>query len=981
MPDLWPWLQDNEQEENDNDNWSNRTDPLLARQFPNSAEVARIEEEDMRRAIADGVVTMPLLSTRKKRAKTRYVRLAFAILATFALLALIADSALITFALLHTHRTTPVVNGVPTLTLSSNIARVGQMVTLHINHFTPNTHVLLTHDIGESMQLATGTALIKVSGTGSDDVTMVVDPSWMPGFHTINAEDYATRYTASATLYITGSGPTRPSHLVLSPTTLDLGSDIVGANTIQQLTLTNSGGGSISWSASTNQPWLLLSPASGMFSASQVIEVAGERANLKPGNYQGVITFSSNVGGVQQVQVTMTVQPLSPNSGPVLQVTPALLSFTALDGGANPNAQVLMIANPGSQPLHWSLGSNTPNNSLMLAGQNLIMQSLNGNTNWLSTDQTSGTVVPNTTAFIRVYAQSQNLLPGVYTDELVFNGDHNAVDNPQSIYVSLTVQRNCGLMISTGGMSFTAVSGQGNPSNRSLSISTTSSCNGTVNWNAVSNASWLAITPASGQLKGTTSTVSAVGVNTNNLKPGTYTSSISFVSTQSTQTLMVQLTVQAPPSPTTPIMAAAPLNLNFSTTQGTSDPPPQIVTVNNTGGGALYWHTQVQILASAWLWATPSGGTIAPNQTTPLTIGVTTAGLTPNTYVGQVTLFGLDDKGNQAPGSPQVVTVTLVVLPPCTLAQPSGSSIAFSATTGSGNPSPQTESITASGNCAWPVSWRAKATSRTGWLKLSPNTGTLSSNGQSATLAVSANIAGLAPGNYNVNVAITAIDSSNMTAQGSPQYFTVTLTVLPPCTLQLSNTSLTFSASQGQSPSPQNLTLSETGNCALPVNWTASGNTAWLNPSPTSGSDNGSGATVSVGISSANLSPGTYTGTVTITATGSGGAPVQGSPQTVTVTLTISGYSISGTIMACLANPCINPKPLPGATVTLAPTSGGKGTTTTADGNGNYSFPDVALGSYTITANGSDGILQYSGTLTVSVTGNQTGVNVDAYAP
>ena len=968
MPDLWPWLQDTDQEENENDNWANHTDPLLARQFPNSAEIARIEEEDMQRAIAEGVVTMPLLPGRKKK-KTRHIRMAFAILATMALVALIADSALITFVLLHSHRNTPVVNGVPTLTLSSNEASIGQTVILHIHHFSLNTHVFITHDIEVPVQLTSGTALVKVGATGSTDVSMVVDNSWGPGFHTIDAEDSITRYTASATLQIIHAGPTPPSHLILDKSTIDLGADIEGANTIRKLALSNSGGGSISWSASTNQPWLLLSPTSGVFSVNQTIQVAGERANLKPGDYQGVITISSNVGTAEQIQVTMKVWPFPANM-PVLQVTPALLSFTALDGGANPATQLLTISNPGSQPLHWSLTGNT---SFMLASQLLLMQSLNASTDWLSTDQTSGVVVPRGTVSIRVYVQSHNLLPGVYTDTLTFNGV-GAADSTQSVSASLTVQPNCGLLLSTGYMSFIGVSGQGNPSNGSLSLSETPSCSGTVNWSAVPDpqANWLAITPASGQLKGNASTVTAVSVNMTNLKPGTYTGSIAFSSKQSTQTLMVQLTVQPPPSPTTPIMSAAPLNLSFSTTQGMPNPPGQVVTISNPGGGALYWSPQVQILASTWLWATPKGGIIAPNQTASLTIGVDTTNLTPNTYVGQIILNGTDSLGKVASGSPQTIMVTLVVLPSCTLAQPSSSSLAFMAVAGGGNPSPQTETITVSGNCAWPVTWQTSKTPN--WLTLSPASGTLSASGQSATLTVSVNIAGLPPATYGTKIAISAIDSSNAPAQGSPQYIDVSLKVQPPCSLQLSNTNFAFSAGQGQPmPSPQTLAFSESGGCTFPVNWTATGDpnsSSWLGVSPTSGTDNGSGASVTISITSTNLNPGTYTGTITITAAGS--------PKTVTVTLTITGFSISGTVMACAGNPCINPTPLAGATLTLT-ANGTRFGITVSDGSGNYTFNNIPSGSYTITASGSNGSTNFTGSIAVNVTGNLTGVTVDVY--
>lgn len=978
MPDLWPWLQDTDQEENENDNWANRTDPLMARQFPNSVEIARIEEEDMRRAIAEGVVTMPLLPSRKKK-KTRHIRMVFAILATLAMIALIADSALVTFVLFHSHRNTPVVNGTPTLTLSSNIVDVGQTVVLHITYFSPNTRVLITHDIEEQVQLTTGPGLVKVGADGSANVMMVVDTSWGSGFHTIDAEDSLTRYTASATLQIGNSGPTPPSHLELSTNSMDLGPDIEGTNTLQQLELQNSGGGSIAWAASTNQPWLLLSPTSGVFSSDQTVEVAGERANLTPGDYHALITISSNVGAIQKISVTMSVKPLPPNMS-VLQVTPPLLSFSAPDGGANPAPQLLAISNPGSQPLHWSLTSNT-----LPANQLLLLQLLNTNTSWLSTDQTYGTVVPHGTIYIRVSVQSQNLLPGVYTATLAFNGN-GAADPSQTVSASLTVQPNCGLVLSTGFMSFTGVSGQGNPSNGSLSLNATSSCSGTVNWNAVSYANWLTITPASGQLKGNSSDVTAVSVNMTNLKPGTYNSSITFISKQSTQTLMVRLIVQPPPSPTTPIMAASPLNLSFSTTQNMPNPPGQVVTISNTGGGMLYWNTQVQGLASTWLYASPTGGHIAPNQTASMTVGVDTSNLTPGTYVGQVILNGTDSKNNPASGSPQTIMVNLVVLPPCTLAQPSSGALSFSAVAGGSNPSPQTETITVSGNCAWPVTWQAKTVGQTpGWLALSPGSGTLSASGQSGTLAVSVNIAGLVPATYGTKVEITAIDSNNAPAQASPQYFDVSLTILPPCTLQLSNTNFAFSVGQGQPlPSPQTLSFGENGSCSRPVSWTATGDpnsSSWLGISPTSGTDNGSGASVGISVTSTNMNLGTYTGSITITATGSGGASVQDSPQTVTVTLTITGFSISGTVMACTGNPCTSSSPLPGATLTL--TANGSGTQfglTTSDGSGNYAFNDnIPAGSYTIVASGSNGSTTYTGTITLNVTGDLTGITVDVY--
>ena len=978
MPDLWPWLQNADAEESESDSWSNRTDPLMARRFPNSAEVAHIEEEDLRRAMAEGLVTMPLLPKQTAPQRTRRrMQIIFAALALMAVVAMLMDGSLIFFAFLHPHRTKSVPDGPPALTLSSNAARIGQTITLHILHFSSNSNVYLTHDIQEAVQLTGGSALIKVGADGSANATMLIDSTWTPGYHAIEAEDVSTRYTANATLQIIGAGPTRPSHLLIDTSMLDLGADLQGANTIQSLTLHNSGGGSITWTASSDQPWLMLSPAHGVFSSSQTIAVAGERANLKPGDYKGTITFSSNVGASEWVQVQMSVRPLPANAGAVLEVTPPVLSFTALDGAANPPAQELMINNPGSQSLNWSI---TGNNQV-LTSQNFLLFAFDSHSSWLSTDQTTGVVVPHGSGKINVIVNSRNLLPGVYTAVLVFTSPRGAYNSPQSVSIALTVQPSCGLSLSAGSLSFTAVSGQSNPSNQSLTIGATASCSGAINWKAVSSSSWLSVTPASGQLKGSTSMVTSVGVNATILKPGTYVSNIAITAAQSTQTVMVQLVVQAPPPPSAPIMGATPLTLNFSTTQGMPSPPGQVVTITNTGHSQLNWRTQVNTLASSWLGAGPTGGNIAAGQTGQVTIYINTAGLTPNTYVGQVVLIGTDTNGNTASGSPQTVTVNLLVLPTCTLQQPSLSSVAFSATQGMGSPSPQTVSITASGNCAWPLNWQTGISRRASWLQVTPNSGTLAASGQSVSLNVSVNTAELAVGTYTTQVSINATDGSNAAVQGSPQGFQVTLTILPPCTLSVGATGLSFSAAQGQpAPAGQSFGLSESGTCALPVTWSAvgdSGSSGWLTVGPpTSGTGS---ATVGVSVDSQALAPGTYGGKITVSASGNGGAVVQNSPQTVNVSLVVTGYTLSGNVIACSDVNCTTSKPLPGSTLTLVNNSTNQSVTITADSLGNYSFANLSMGSYTLSATGSDGTLNYAGTATLNITGNVTNYSINVY--
>jgi hypothetical protein len=875
--------------------------------------------------------------------------------------------------------------GAPALTLSSNVANVGGTVTLTIEHFSDSSPIALTHDIQEPILINGNSSFITTNSKGIATVPLVINSDWGPGFHPIVAEDVATRYTASATLQITGERPTPPPHLLIDTTHINLGADVVGANTIHPFNLENKGGGSISWSASSNQSWLLVSPNQGIFSQMQTVSIVVQRIGLKPGDYKGTITISTNVSAPEHIEVDMTVQALPANAGAVLALPPALLSFVTTDGGPNPPTQSLAISNPGSRPLNWSLAVNAPTTSTT---QVLPTQVQGLTCNWLSATPNRGTVASGATGVLTVSVQSQCLLPGTYLGTLKFTAA-GAIDGTQAVYVSLTVQPHCGLVISQGNLTFTVVQGQNTLANQALSLNATTSCAGTpLSWTSTSTAPWLTITPASGQLKGTASAVVSVRVNAASLPPAQYDGNLSFVTGWSTVTVMVQLTVQAFHSHASPLMGASPLSFNFSNTQGQPSPAGQVMTITNTGGSALRWYTNVNTLPSSWLAASPSSGSILPGQTGQVTINVNTSSLTPGNYEGQVILNGVDARGNMAPGSPQSITISLVIQPPCSISLPSSSALLFSAVQGtSSNLTPQTITFTGMGNCAWPVTWNAITAPAASWLTLTPAKGAVTGVGQSGSVGVAANIAGLQAGTYTTVVTISSSGATGEAVQGSSQTFMVTLTVLPPCVLSPpAPASLAFSANQGQSSSAaRSVVLSETGTCARPISWTAIGDansSSWLVLSTTSGSDSGSGSTLGgVNVNATSLTTGTYNGTITIAATDSSGATVSGSGQTISVSLKVTA-TLSGSVVACPGSTpptCTAPQPLPGAMITLM-----RGNTTVAmtkaDASGNYSFSGLGSGTYTISAAGFDASNNhFIGTTSLPLTGNMSNVMIQAF--
>jgi BACON domain-containing protein/carboxypeptidase family protein len=421
-------------------------------------------------------------------------------------------------------------------------------------------------------------------------------------------------------------------------------------------------------------------------------------------------------------------------------------------------------------------------------------------------------------------------------------------------------------------------------------------------------------------------------------------------------------------------MSASPLNLSFSNIAGQPNPTGQVVSVTNNGHSPLNWHvTATPFPSFTWLAATPAGGTVAPGQSEQVTVQVNTSQLTPGSYAGQVVLNGMDAKGNPAPGNPQTIAVNLVIQPPCTLSPPSSSALSFSAVQGAAvSPTSQNVLLTGTGSCVWPLTWKTSMSPAASWLTLLTS-GPITGNGQSSSISVTTNTAGLTAGTYSATVTISASDSSNVVVQGGTQTFTVTLTVLPPCVLMPpAPSTLAITLAQGQATSSAlTVALSERGTCARPVTWQASSNSAWLTLVASTGT-----GTLGVNASAATLSPGSYSGTITITATDNSGTSV-GNIRTVTVTLTVTGLSISGSVLACPIANCATPVALAGATVTI--TSGTTTVaTTTADASGNYSFSNIPSGSYTITAAGFDGSnIHYTGTLSMALSGNTSNVTIN----
>jgi Viral BACON domain len=738
----------------------------------------------------------------RQRGKLSFIRKIFILLALLAVVALVVDGILVSLGFTHL---TGRAGTFPMLTATPGVVHLGQVVQLHLSHFTPHAQILLTRDVQESLR--TDDLPTRANATGSADLHILVEGAWEPGPHYIEAEDVSAHYTASIVLQVINAGPVLPPLLQLNASTLDMGTDWQGADTLKTLALANNGGGAVSWSSASNQPWLQAVPARGVFSASQMVTIAATRTNLKVGTYRGSIKIVSNTDTPLVIPVKMSVRPLPAHVGPVLAVTPPALSFTSIDGGSDPPEQDVTLSNPGTAPLQWSVA---PGKASASVDQNIPFQA-----NWLSVAPNAGTLVPGASMTLHVRAYAHALFPSVYSGLLTLTSRQKTFNAPQSIAVALDVQQRCGVAANVGSMSFIAAAGQHTTDAQRINVDATPGCASVTPWSAFSLADWLSVTPANGQVGAQSGTSVTVGIGADLLQAGTFTGFLVFVTEHRTQTIAVQLTVlaglavgqaqgQQPVSPTAPVygtpstqhnsnapgtpgsatsasnpataprLSLSPAELTFNVTRGQMS--TQQVTFANAGGGTFNWQVGTNGSLPSWLTITSAQGSLQGGQAAELTFATKTGSLATGTYRAQVVVNAVDASGRPVAGSPQVLSVILNVLLPCVL-QVSPANLSFSASLLQGPPSDQSISVKATGNCSWPVSWQTSVDAGSqGWLSLSPGAG--NEDGTGSTIDVHIDASGKLLGSYNGQITLSAQDATGAAITVSPSTVAVSLSVL-----------------------------------------------------------------------------------------------------------------------------------------------------------------------------------------------------------
>jgi uncharacterized protein (TIGR03437 family) len=315
-----------------------------------------------------------------------------------------------------------------------------------------------------------------------------------------------------------GSGP-----LTFTPASLSF-SATTGNNPASQIVQVNATI-QTSFTVTSNQSWLSVSPASG--TAPTNLSVSVTSSNLTAGTYNGTLTFNSS-GVVQTVGVSLTVSGTGGGGGGGasgnVTVSASSLNFSAQAPAGNLPVQALTV----------NSASGTPG-----VGFVLQVTTTSGGA-WLSTSPGPGQQLTTSTT-VSVNANASSLAAGTYNGNIrVTPTGGTAIDVP----VNLTVTSPPTVSALPTSLTFSYRAGGAAPAAQSIQVSGGGAALA-FTAAASSTGNWLVVSPTGGT---TPATLSAT-VNASALSAGTYLGTItvagSGTATGST-TINVTLTVTVP---------------------------------------------------------------------------------------------------------------------------------------------------------------------------------------------------------------------------------------------------------------------------------------------------------------------------------------------------------------------------------------------------------------------------------------------------
>ncbi len=505
----------------------------------------------------------------------------------------------------------------------------------------------------------------------------------------------------------------------------------------------------------------------------------------------------------------------NPQPSPIIVLSKSAFAFADTAGGTNPTSQVQHISNGGGQTLNWT--------ATKLAS-------------WLVLTPSSG-LAPSDMV---VAVNTVGLSAGTYSDSVSVSAP-GATNTPQKFAVTLTLAvPPPTINLTPSSFYFLAQQGSANPPGQTLNITNTSQ--GTLNWTATKNSTWLTLSSYSG----TAPSSVTINVDNTDLLAGVYVDSIWIsdpTATNNPQYDVVTFEIFSE----FPVIVPSPTSI-YVIGSGTQLPYPRELLIQNNGGGVMNWHVGKK---QSWMSFSHDSGTASQDSPGEVIVSFDGAGLSFGEHHNTITITSTN-----AINSPVEVPVVFSKEENPKILIVSDSVISFSEYECGSYPGVGPDSFIVNPGLGQPqMEWTSAH--HASWFTMSPTSG---NENTTVTLRVSA--AGLTPGVYIDIIHIFSEATINL-----EENVLVTFTVMAtPSAKEIGLTKdslLYIFKNTAVSSVDQDIVIySIPGGC---VDWQATSNASWLTPIPASGTTT---QTVKIRSNAVGLSLGRHEGKVTFTASG-----------------------------------------------------------------------------------------------------------------
>jgi uncharacterized protein (TIGR03437 family) len=549
------------------------------------------------------------------------------------------------------------------------------------------------------------------------------------------------------------------------------------AGTNYSVTFAATGGSGPYTFTTSNPPQGLLLSSAGVLSGMPVA-----------GTFMLTVTVTDSLNNSISMQFSVTFV----SAGPLLQVSPLALIFSAAFEGDAPPPQFIDVVPIGTQPINFTVKVD--------GGAGVAAP------NWITVKP----LTPTAPARLVVTVNQGTLATQSSNARVqVIDTSGNAIVVMVTLNISTASPQ---LQVVPDTLHFAARSSTPGTLVETLGVRSTGG-GGPVSYSTVvqNNSSWITgITPASGQTVPNSTVFLKVQINTQGLQVGSYHDVILFSSNGPAISVPVALFVSASGA----ILDLSVTGERFQARSGGGFSNPQTVEILDVGdaGSSLAWTAQF-MSGSQYFSATTLSGNATPTTPGTLTLAPTASAL----QLPAGGYYALLKISSSALNSPLYIVLVLDLADPATppLPDPSPAGVVFIGPAGQPVSTGQTVNINTSSSS--PVAFQVSVLTADGgnWLTVNPSTGTASGSSP-AQISLTVDATQLAAGIYS--------GEADISMSGALRSVNITFIVEPASATTAERASSDHAIRAAGSCTPAALALTETGlvnNFAIPAGWPA----------------------------------------------------------------------------------------------------------------------------------------------------------------